>query len=226
MTTIVTGARNGLGKCILEELLGMGIDAKCYDILDGYDVGKQEDMTRFLERYEIDTVENLINCAGINALCPIPEVTKELWDKVMDTNAYSFLAMTQACLLCMTKDSKIINVISNASHMPMTHSIVYNASKGAGAIMTRQMARELTRTQGITVIGISPNKMKDTLMSKEIDEKVCALRGWTPEQARSYQLNGLVTKTETDPLHIAQLVGFLCSHDVKYMSGCILETGY
>ena len=86
----------------------------------------------------------------------------------------------------------VLNIVSNASHMPMTTSLAYNASKGAAHIMTLQLARELTKKHGITVFGISPNKLRGTEMSKDIEDQVVKHRGWTKEYAEQYQLNALL----------------------------------
>jgi NAD(P)-dependent dehydrogenase (short-subunit alcohol dehydrogenase family) len=121
----------------------------------------------------------------------------------------------------------ILNIVSNASHMPMTTSLAYNASKGAAHIMTLQMARELSKAHGITVFGISPNKLRGTEMSKDIEDQVVALRGWTPEYAKQYQLASLLAGEETDPDALAEFVAFLLSSKQrhKYLTGCILPYG-
>ncbi len=226
-TIIVTGGRSGLGEKIANRLRkDKRSQVYVFDKSHGYDVRERTQMEKFLKTYNIKKVDVLVNNAGINVICPIEKVTKKLWDSVMDTNAYSIVAMTQACLPLMKKGSKIINIISNASRVPMTHSVIYNASKGAAAIMTRQMARELTRGKGIIVIGVSPNKMKGTLMSKQIDKTVCESRGWTMKQAKAYQLQSLVSKKETNPEEIAELIKLIVDNESLYLSGCILEAGY
>jgi NAD(P)-dependent dehydrogenase (short-subunit alcohol dehydrogenase family) len=112
-------------------------------------------------------------------------------------------------------------------NVPMTHSIAYNASKGAAGIMTRQMARELQREHGICVFGICPNKLAGTNMSKYIENRVVELRGWTPEQAEKYQLQALLAGQETQPDQVAELLVWLLSKPRrhKYLTGCLLELG-
>ena len=102
-----------------------------------------------------------------------------------------------------------------------------NASKGAAHILTLQMARELTKKHGITVFGISPNKLKGTGMSRDIEEQVMATRGWTAEFARQYQLNSLLAGEETDPAALAEFIAFLLHNKErhKFLTGCILPYG-
>jgi NAD(P)-dependent dehydrogenase (short-subunit alcohol dehydrogenase family) len=111
--------------------------------------------------------------------------------------------------------------------MPMTTSLAYNASKGAAHIMTLQLARELTKKHGITVFGISPNKLLGTEMSKDIEDQVVKHRGWTPEFAAQYQTNALLAGEETDPAQLAEFISFILSTKSrhKYLTGCILPYG-
>lgn len=168
----------------------------------------------------------LVNCAGINKINYIPNVSVDEYDEVMNVNVRAIFLCSQA-FLDELRGGTIINIVSNASHVPMTSSLAYNASKGAAAIMTRQMARELKKTHDITVFSISPNKMFGTGMSKDIDEQVCKLRGWTPEQASAYQLAALPAGEETDPVVVAEFIAFLMSSKErhKYLNGCDIPYG-
>jgi NAD(P)-dependent dehydrogenase (short-subunit alcohol dehydrogenase family) len=93
--------------------------------------------------------------------------------------------------------------------------------------MTLQLARELTKKHGITVFGISPNKLRGTEMSQDIEDQVVALRGWTREYAAQYQLNALLAGEETDPAQLADFVAHLLSTKPrhKFLTGCILPYG-
>ncbi len=174
-------------------------------------------------------VDILINNAGVNYIDWMQDIDVQDWDRVMNTNARGIWLVTKALLQNMKAaiDPTIMNVVSNAMHIPMTHSIAYNASKGAAGIMTRQMARELQKEHGICVFGICPNKMAGTKMSRYIEGRVEDLRGWTSEQAEEYQLKALLSGKETEPSQIAELVVWLLSSPRrhKYLTGCLLELG-
>lgn len=174
------------------------------------------------------SVDVLINCAGINEINYLEDLTSEAWDKIIAVNTKSAFLMAKNLLPSLKKSrGTILNIISNASHMPMTSSLAYNASKGALHIMTLQMARELTRRHGITVFGISPNKMSGTKMSQYIDKRVCEVRGWTEEEATKYQLSSLLAGEETDPETLAHFIAYLLAHKVnhKYLTGCVIPYG-
>lgn len=229
---VITGASSGLGKCIAKEMAYRTPDAEKLSLINwsldaGVDIRHQDSIKRaVLDLPDPARIDILINCAGINHIDFIPDLKVSDWDRVMDTNARGIYLTTQACIPFM-KGGTILNIVSNASHMPMTSSLAYNASKGAAEIMTKQMSRELIKTHDITVFGISPNKLKNTGMSAYIDSKVCELRGWTPEEARKYQLASLPAGVETDPESLAEFIAFILSTKERhrYFAGCIIPYG-
>lgn len=221
MRILVTGSGSGLGAALFVELFSQGHVVFGYDHKNGDDILKP----RVAQLGKLDC---LINCAAINRINYLEDVTEAEWDSVMDTNVKGAFLMTQACLP-MLKESKgvVVNVVSNASRMPMTSSAAYNASKGAMHILTLQLARELTKRHGITVFGISPNKMAGTGMSRDIEQQVQRVRGWTPEQAEAYQLSSLLAGAETPPERVAEFLAFLLSdrERCRYLTGTILPYG-
>lgn len=238
MTTyVITGASSGLGKCIAKALESQYDDSgevpSNFKIIDwslntGVDIRDIDSVEKAAKKVSsaVHCVDVLINCAGINHIEFIPKLAEEDWDRIIDTNAKGIFLVSQA-LLPLLRGGTVLNIVSNASHMPMTSSLAYNASKGAAEIMTKQMSRELIKTHGITVFGISPNKLKNTGMSAYIDNKVQELRGWTAEEARNYQLASLPAGEETDPETLAEFIAFILSSKQrhKYFAGCIIPYG-
>jgi NAD(P)-dependent dehydrogenase (short-subunit alcohol dehydrogenase family) len=224
MKILVTGAASGLGSLIVRALQSdhevMGIDKEECDLRSWQSVQMLARITQ-----ELDV---LVNCAGVNKIAYLAEFKPEDWDDVLNTNARSIFYTCKAFLPHLIRSKgTVLNIVSNASHMPMTSSTAYNASKGAAHIMTLQLARELTRNHGITVFGISPNKLKGTGMSDDIDRQVEKVRGWSTEEAHKYQLAGLLAGEETDPALLAEFVAFLlASKDRhKFLTGCVIPYG-
>lgn len=218
---LITGSSSGLGKEIYEALLFDGHEVLGYDIKNYMDVRRPNG----LPPPQLDV---LINCAGINRQNWLEDVEDEDWDRVMDVNAKGIYKMSKWALpeLIKTKGT-ILNIIGNASHIPTVTNFAYNASEGAAHIMTLQMALELTKRYGITVFGISPNKLADTEMSKSVEEQTMKIRGWTKYFTQQQQINSIVTGEETDPKQIAEFIAFLLSSKKrhKYLSGCVLPYG-
>ena len=222
---LITGSGKGLGLALKNKLQEQGHTVYEYDTSNHKNVTKPDLSNGLVPITELDI---LINNAGVNIIDWLENFTEEQWDKVVHTNAKGIFMMSKACLPLLIKSKgTIVNIVSNAAHMPMTCSLAYNASKGAAHIMTLQLARELTKKHGITVFGIAPNKLSNTQMSKSIDEQVVKTRGWTKEHAVQYQLNGLLTGQETPPELVADFISFLLkdkkSH--KFLTGCIIPYG-
>ena len=242
MNVLITGGSNGLGRCIVEELArtideifiyNLDIDSNLdleplSSVKNIYcDISELKNVLHVYEKIS-DAIDVIINCAGINLINPFEALEEHNFNHCMSTNAKAIFYTTRIFLEDLKANcGTVLNIISNASHMPMTHSLSYNASKAAAEIMTRQLARELTKKYGITVFGISPNKLKDTKMSEYIDNAVPSLRGWSFDEAKAYQLNALVTGEETDPRCLAEFIGFLLAKKErhKYLSGCIIPYG-
>jgi len=255
MKVVITGASSGLGAAISKALEFSNSTGRHgniqtnfriwdwsretgVDISNEYNVeSAKRDLIQDLKNDEIFShaatdnelsVDVLINCAGINHLDYIEDLETEAWDKVLNTNAKGIYLVSKALLPLLAKSNgTILNIVSNASHMPMTSSLAYNASKGAAEIMTKQMSRELIKTHGITVFGISPNKLRGTGMSEYIDNRVQEIRGWTAQQARDYQIANLPAGEETEPATLAEFIAFLLSSRQRhrYLAGCIIPYG-
>jgi len=209
---VITGGSSGLGWAITMALAkvytkgGWSIDDWSLPEVDITDRNSVRSAA-FEDNTQIDI---LINNAGTNEVNYLPNLTEKMWDRVMDTNAKGIYLVTQA-LLERLRGGTVLNIVSNASRVPMTSSLAYNASKGAAAIMTKQMARELKKTHGITVFSISPGKLEGTEMSKYIEGRVVETRGWTPEYAKQYQLDGLAAGKEIKVELLAEFIAFILS---------------
>lgn len=228
----VTGASSGLGKSICDTLGGADFDGEIEEVFpiryeDFGDLHRTE-AQELLARDAPEKIDILINCAGSNRLDWFENLEPTDFYDLFDDNVMTIVRTTQTLLerLKSTKGT-IINIVSNASHMPMTHSAAYNASKGAAHILTLQMAHELTKRFGISVFGISPNKLKGTGMSTEIETRVCELRGWTPEEAEEYQLNSLLSGQETDPEQLAEFIAYLVADKSRHqhLTGTVIPYG-
>lgn len=221
-TFVVTGSCSGLGQAIARKLESNGHRVIDYDLSLGQDVRNPD--VGFIR----GPVHGLVNCAGVNLIDWFQQLPESTWDLVVDTNVKGIYLMTQALMgkLAATK-GVVLNIVSNASHMPMTCSAAYNASKGAAAILTKQLARELTRAHGITVFAISPNKLAGTHMSAMIESQVCQARGWTREEANKYQLDSLLWREETPVENVAEFAAWLLDkpHRSKFLSGCDIPYG-
>lgn len=236
---IVTGAASGLGLSIFQALcnqpdisvVGIDKDQGCsvdyvVDVASSLSIGAFAKELRETMRSDAEIL-GVINCAGINCNSWFKDVCAVELEHVMNVNAFSMVYMAQAFLEeLQASEGFVLNIVSNAANMPMTSSLAYNASKAAALMITKQMAHELTKTHGITVFSVSPNKIAGTGMSKQIEDNVVKTRGWTKEYAAEYQRKSLMHGLESPPEGIAQLIAeLITSGNWKYMSGCDIPFG-
>lgn len=219
---LITGSASGLGAALMHTLSQEDHRVFPYDIKNGQHVCSPHLSPGTIP----DELDVLINCAGVNYINWLPDVKSRDWDDIMNTNAKGIFCMTQYCLIQL-RESKgtVLNIVSNAAHMPMRCSAAYNASKGAALILTKQLARELA--PDITVFSVSPNKLKGTAMSRSIDDQVVKTRGWTLEQAQKYQLAGLLAGEETPVKAVADFIAYLLQDKAhhKYLTGTDIPYG-
>lgn len=236
MNAVITGTSSGLGKELfdrfrqgdhrvigsthledlvnpeqfhLDLLIPESISRFCTDVSNTF--GGQVDM--------------LINNAGINSIRPFEDLSDEFIMATMAVNFIGPVMLVQKLLPDLTaSDGTVINIVSDASWRPMRHSLAYNCSKAALAMATKQMARELTKKNGISVLSVNPGKMTGTRMSEYIDRQVCELRGWTPQQARDYYIQNSVTGKELPPALVADFIHSLVIGGMPiYMSGACMD---
>ncbi|AWN08549.1 FabG-like 3-oxoacyl-(acyl-carrier-protein) reductase [Xanthomonas phage XcP1] len=226
-TVLVTGAASGLGKAIAGAFHALGHNVIRLDIQGQIRVDVTSSSSTRLVGESVDKVDVLVNCAGINSNEWFEDLNRATFDRVMGTNAWGIVNMTQSVLRQLIESKgTVINIVSNAAHIPMTSSLAYNASKAAALMITKQMAHELTPRHGITVFSVSPNKLSGTGMSKSIEDNVVKTRGWTAEYAREYQRKALMHGRETDPEALGKFIaGLVQNEDIRFLSGCDIPYG-
>ena len=202
-------------------------------------------------------IDTLINCAGTHTLNYLENQTTTDFMRVIETNAAGILNMTRAFLphlshwpngeeqfygeitanpnpfkkdivLNKREGGTVLNILSTAARVPMTASLAYQASKAAAWAMTEQLARELMPRHGISVFGISPNKLACTGMSLQVDERVKKVRGWDDAYMKKYSNTNICCGEETDVKTLSEFIVFLLSEKRrhKYLAGCILPYGH
>lgn len=231
---VITGASNGIGYQLAEQLTEAGHKVVNIDVVNNdnpnveFIRGDVSDFKSFKAATDcIPGIDILINNAAVNFIDWIEKTPDEEWERVVGINAKGIFNVTKVFLdRLLASKGTILNMVSAAAHTPMTHSIAYNASKGAAHIMTLQMARELG-PKGITVFGIAPNRTSGTVIDDYVTKKVCELRGWSKDEADEYQASVLPAGEPTDPATLAEFMTFILETKKRhmYMAGTILPYG-
>lgn len=211
-TAIITGGAKGIGKAIVYELARKNINIvlnyntseeqarKIKKDLEkqGYNieifkanVAKREEvkaLVRFAKE-KFDTVDILINNAGIDQIKMFTDLTDNDWDNMMQTNLNSVFYTTQEVLKDMInkKQGCIINISSIWGITGGSCETHYSASKAAVNGLTKALAKELALSN-IRVNAVAPgaimtdmNKNLSNDEIKEVEQEIPLGRFGTPE---------------------------------------------
>ena len=176
---LVTGASSGLGVAIAVGLAEAGCDvvvgARRVDRLAetvaaieatgrqalavATDVSKPEDCAAMVDAAmeHFGRVDILVNNAGIGTAVPATKETPEQFREVIDINLSGCYWMAQACGKVMQPGSSVINISSvlalTTAGLPQA---AYAASKSGLLGLTRDLAQQWARREGIRVNAIAP----------------------------------------------------------------------
>ena len=234
-TVIVTGASRGIGRAIAlycadegasvaftdlkadeflfsleQELIAKGVKAKGY----ASDASNFQESQLLVDEVAKDfqTVDVLVNNAGITRDALLMRMSEEQWDMVINVNLKSVFNMTKAAQKYMLKQrsGSIVNISSVVGVGGNAGQVNYAASKAGIIGFTKSVAKELG-SRNVRCNAIAPGfivtDMTKTLSQEVIDEwfqKIPLKRGGTPEE-------------------VAKTVVFFGSDLSSYVSGQVLN---
>ena len=215
-TALVTGASRGIGLAIATILAqnGYHLHLTCKNsykqlldvaksLSETYNVTCQAhktDMSNFAEVWtlfsNIDSLDVLINNAGISHIGLLQDTTVDEWQKVIDTNLSSVFFTSKMAIPKMleNKSGAIINISSIWGDVGASMEVAYSASKGGVNAFTKALAKELAPSN-IAVNAISCGVI-DTDMNKcfsknemaALIEEIPANRLGTPQEVAELTL--------------------------------------
>lgn len=228
-TAIVTGAARGIGLATTRQFLDQGwrvvmIDRDAPALHDAAlgllnvdpvvcDVSQPDQVAEMAAHVDetCESVDALVNNAGVADFGPIETTDFEGWRRVMETNLDGVFLMSQALRggLCAAKGA-IVNIASISGLRASTLRVAYGTSKAAVIQLTQQQAVELGE-RGVRANCVCPGP---------VDTKL-ALAVHTPEIRAAYHdaipLNRYGTEDE-----IAAMVTFLCAPACSYVTGQVI----
>ena len=157
------------------------------------------------EKY--DTVDILINNAGITRDNILMRMKQDEWDEIIDTNLASVFKMSKAVLRGMMKKKagRIISIASVVGSMGNAGQANYAAAKAGIMGFTKSLAREVG-SRGITVNTVAPGFIQTDMTDNLPDEQKEALASQIPM--------GRLGSVE----EIAQVVLFLAGNGGSYIT--------
>ena len=228
---LITGGTSGLGKMMalalakagafvwiasrrdnvdetLQEIKQQGSDGNIIQV----DVTSSDALEKIVSQIlkESNSIDILVNAAGINLRTSAEELTLNEWQKTIDINLTAPFYLSQLVADTMKKNNwgRIINIASLQSLRAFDNSIPYGASKGGVMQLTRALAQAYSK-DGILVNAIAPGFFRTNLTESLFQD---------PDK-----LEALANKTmmgrNGEEKDIFGISVFLCSDANSYVTG-------
>lgn len=231
-TIVISGASGGIGIAISKAFYNEGYNVvllynknkksledefslgdKRVLMLKG-DLSKESDVLKIKEEVysTFNSVDVIVNNAGISLVKFFDETTCEEWDNVFDVNVKSAFMLIKAFLpeMINKKRGNIINISSMWGISGASMEVCYSASKAALIGMSKALAKEIGPS-GINVNVVAPGVI-DTRMNNHLSkEDMEALIEETP-------INRIGT-----PEDVANAVLFLCDKKASFITGEVIS---
>ncbi len=235
-TVLVTGASKGIGNGIAKKCAEEGADiAFTYlssvekgqalekELVDTYKVkarGYRSDASDFEAAEKLinevvqdfETLDVLVNNAGVTNDNLLMRMTEEMWDKVIDINLKSCFNTVKAAARTMMKQrsGSIINMTSVVGIKGNAGQANYAASKAGIIGFTKSVALEFG-SRNIRCNAIAPGFI-ETEMTEKLDENI--VKSW---------VENIPLKRGGTPGDVADCVVFLGSDMSSYITGQVIQ---
>jgi len=235
---LVTGASRGIGRAIAHKFAEMGARVAIHyhqnrqaaeQTLTGLpggphslfqaDVSVPESVRKMVDEVirQMETIDVLVNNAGIYEKYPIVDLTyeewREIWERTIRTNLMG-PANTSFCVAQHMREhggGKIVNVSSRGAFRGEPYAPDYGASKAGLNALSQSMAKALA-PYNIFVYVVAPGFVDTDMSSPE-------LSGPKGDEIRGESPLGRVASPE----EVARTVVFLASEGTDYLTGCIVD---
>jgi NAD(P)-dependent dehydrogenase (short-subunit alcohol dehydrogenase family) len=242
---IITGAASGIGQACAFRFAREGANVACLDLNEaaneataaqcresGVDAialncnvadpdSVQAGIEATLARW--GRVDVLVTAAGIYSGAPLPEVSLQQWQRLIDVNLTGVFLCNRAVapLLMKQRSGSIINISSMAGKTSFPASAEYSASKSGVIGLTRSVAMDLA-PYGVTANAVCPGNTL-TEMVRQVAERVGPQDGLTADEWLARRAGECPLQRMAEPWEIAGVVAFLASEDSRYLTGQAIE---
>src|SRR5436853_7447456 len=173
-----------------------------------------------LGQKSFDSVDVLVNNAGIQFVSPIEEFPIEKWDAIIAINLSSAFHAIRAAVPGMKKRKwgRIITTASAHSLVASPFKSAYVAAKHGIAGLTKTVALELAKSK-ITCNCISPGYVWTPLVEKQIPNTMAARNMSKDQVIKDVLLAAQPTKEFVTVEQVASLALFLCGEGATQITG-------
>lgn len=203
---LITGASRGIGKAIknLFEERGIMVYAPTRAEMN---LSSNDSIRQYVEK--ISDVDILVNCAGINDLASIDEMSEEKLQEMIQVNLISQTMLIKYVSEKMKKNryGRIVNFASIWCDFSKERRIMYSIAKAGVKGLTTAAAVELSK-YNVLVNAVAPGFVNTEMTSQNN----------TPEQIEALA-QALPIKRMAEPVEIAEFVYFLASEKNSFITG-------
>ncbi|MDJ0336086.1 SDR family oxidoreductase [Salinibacterium sp. G-O1] len=229
---IVTGGLGGIGRATAQAMLDAGMRVATLDLTEGELLHNGEKaLSRVCDlrdseavrsaigsaAADLDGIDILVNCAGINANDSAETADEKAWNEVMDIDLKASWLTFQSALpfLRLSKRASVVNVSSVHARMTSRQSFPYAAAKAAIEAMTRGIAIDFG-LEGVRANCVAPGwtttRLVESWLSRQADPTAAAAA-----VARLHPLGRMVS-----PAEVAQAILFLADERSSGITGITL----
>ena len=215
---MVTGRNSERGKAAVAEIARLGAKAEFVagDLADP--AAPPAIVNACIEKF--GRVDGLVNAAALTDRASLLDGTVEFWNRMFSANTRAPFFLMQHCVQDMRKrkaPGTIVNVLSVNIHCGLPSLAIYSASKGALAVLTKNVANahkeDRIRVNGI-VLGWT-----DTPGEREMQAKTLGRgEGWLDATNKAQPFGRLLS-----PEDVANLAVFLLSEAAGPMTGALID---
>jgi len=232
---IITGGSSGIGRAISILFAEQGAEVHIFDLKSSLsdetiaEVKKYQPNSHFHpvditnealilnEISAFETIDILINNAGIAQIGNVENTSSEDFQKIFDVNVKGAFNCIKAVIPIMAnhKSGVILNMASVASSVGIPDRFGYSMTKGAIKSMTQSVAKDYI-SKGIRCNCISPARVHTPFVDGFIQKNYPNNQAEMYEKLSASQPIGRMAK----PIEIAHLALYLCSDEASFATGC------
>ena len=231
---VITGAAQGIGFGIAEELVSQGASVVIVDLQKeqvdkavaaigpkafGFvaDVSKLSDMEALYAEVKsrYGRLDAVIANAGIGDHGPLGTITEEQFDRTFGVNVKGVLFTVQPALPLLKKGGAVVVIGSTASEIPPPGMSLYGAAKAAVRNLVRTWIHDI-KGSGIRMNVLSPGTVDTESLRRALTNALGPERAAVAVTAISERSPSARIGT---PREIGAATAFLCSDAASYVNG-------
>ncbi len=206
---LVTGGSTGIGQAVADALRKEGYEVTLASRRNGWDLTDRDAIERLAA--SLDSLDLLVNNAGLAESAPLHKTTDELWDRHIALNVTAAFLLSRAALplLRAAPQGRIINIASTAALEGGAYIAAYAASKHALLGLSRSLAAELIDVKVHTVL---PGYVDSPLTDRTV-ARIVEATGKSEEETRAFLGSQNESGKLITPVQVADAVVQLLAED-------------